>query len=425
MIRRLAVDISPLRRCRDFRLLWFGDLVSLVGRQVTVVALPYQVYQLTHSAPAVGLIGLAQLVPYLFFAAVGGAVADAVDRRKLMLAVQAALAVAMTVMTIVAATGVAALPFLYLMAGVIAALSALDLPAESAVVPNLVPPELLPSALALNFMQFQASVVVGPAIGGLVLARVGLAPAYFLDAVTFLAAIVAIALIAPQPSRGGRGLSPWASLREGLSFVRGQGAVLGGFAVDLNAMVFGMPRALFPVLAATTYNAGPLGLGLLYSAVGLGAVVGSAMSGFVGHLRHLGRAVIISALAWAICIGLFGLSGFSLPVGLVLLVLAGAADVISAICRNTILQTVAPDHIRGRASAANGMVVVGGPYLGDLRAGYVAGAVSPAFSLVSGSALCLAGIALVTILFPGLRDYRQPTGRDVPPDREAVEREVA
>ena len=424
MIRRLAVDLTPLRRCRDFRLLWFGNLVSLVGRQVTVVALPYQVYQLTHSPVAVGLIGLAQLVPYLFFAAVGGAVADAVDRRKLMLAVQVALALAMAVLTLVTAFQAASVPFLYVMAGVIAALSAVDLPAESAVVPNLVPPELLPSALALNFMQFQASVVVGPAIGGLVLARVGLAPAYALDAVTFLAAIVAIALIAPQPTSRRRGLSPLASLREGLRFVGGQGAVLGGFAVDLNAMIFGMPRALFPVLAATTYNAGPAGLGLLYSAVGLGAMLGSALSGFISHIRHLGRAVIISALTWAVCIGLFGLTGFSLVVGLLLLVVAGAADVISAICRNTILQTIAPDHLRGRASAANGMVVVGGPYLGDLRAGYFGGLVSPAFSLVSGSVLCVAGIALVTLVFPALRDYVKPVGLAVPPDREAVEREA-
>ncbi|MFN2462295.1 MAG: MFS transporter [Candidatus Dormibacteria bacterium] len=405
MTRRLALDLSPLRQCRDFRLLWAGNLVSLVGKQVTVVAIPYQVYQLTHSAVAVGLVGLAQLGPYLLFAAIGGAVADAVDRRRLMLAVQVGLGVLMTGMTTASASGVVTLALLYVVAGLVAALSAVELPAESAVIPNLVPAHLLTPALALSFLQFQASIVVGPALGGLLIARFGLAPAYGLDAATFAAAIVAIIAIAPQPVAPGPHERPLRSIVEGMAFVRRQGAVMGGFAIDLNAMIFGMPRALFPVLAATTYHAGPAGLGLLYSAPGVGAVLGAALSGFVGRLRHLGRAVILSAAVWALCIGLFGLSGFSLQVGLVLLAAAGAADMISAICRNAILQMVTPDRLRGRASAAHGMVVVGGPYLGDLRAGSVAGAVGPAISLASGSAMCLLGIVAVTAAFPALRDY--------------------
>jgi MFS family permease len=406
-LRRLTVDLTPLRRCRDFRALWLGQLVSLVGKQVTVVAIPYQVYLLTHSAVAVGLIGLAQVVPYLVLSIVGGALADSVDRRKISLGVQLALAAAMSVMTAVTASHAANLPFLYLMAGLIAGLSALDLPAESAMIPNLVPAPLLPAALALNFLQFQSSVVVGPAIGGLVIARLGLPQAYALDAVTFLAAIAALLTIAPQAPDHGHRAAPLRSLREGLSFITGEGAVVGGFAIDLNAMIFGMPRALFPVLAATTYHAGPAGLGLLYSAPGLGAVLGSALSGFLSRVDHLGRAVTVAAATWAVCIGLFGLLGFSLVAGLALLAIAGAADIISAIARNTILQTVAPDRLRGRASAANSMVVVGGPYIGDLRAGYVGGLVTPAFSLVSGSVLCLVGIGLVAWRFPALRQYRR------------------
>ena len=350
-------------------------------------------YQLTHSSVAVGLIGVAQLVPYVALSLVGGTIVDSVDRRRLLLLTQALLAIASAVLMAAALLGFTATWILYVMAGVISAVSAVNLPTESAIVPNLVKREHLAAALSLDFAQFQASLVVGPAIGGVVIATLGLPVAYGLDVATFAAAIAAALAIAPQPPAGKRTESALRSMIEGFRYVRKQGAITGGFAIDLNAMIFGMPRALFPALAAATYHAGPQGLGLLYAAPGVGAVIGSLLSGFVGRIRHQGRAVVIAAAGWAIAIGLFGLATMSLWLGLVCLAIAGASDIISAVARNTILQTTAPEPApradvggqldgrgrravhrrrprrhRGSAGVAAGLDIVGKPHLrGALR----------------------------------------------------------
>ena len=422
LTRRLAVDISPLRDCRDFRLLWSGNLVSLIGRQMTVVAVPYQVYVLTRSSVAVGLIGVAQLVPYVAMSLVGGAIADRFDRRRLLLVTQVLLAASSMVLVVAAASGPGDIWLLYLMAAVISAVSAVNLPTESAIVPNLVPRRQLASALSLDFAQFQASLAVGPAIGGVVIGALGLPVAYAIDVATFGASIAAVFLIAPQPPAGGEHDPPLRAIAEGFRYVFRQKAIMGGFAIDLNAMIFGMPRALFPALAEATYHAGPVGLGLLYAAPGAGAVVGSLLSGFVGRIRHQGRAVIYAAAIWGAGIALFALAGFSLWVGLVLLALAGAADIISAVARNTVLQTIAPDRLRGRMSAANSMVVVGGPFIGDVRAGTMGQAFSPQLSLLSGGIVCVALCAVIGRAFPALWRYDASAG--VPAlDHREVERE--
>jgi MFS family permease len=404
-LRRLAVDISPLRDSRDYRLVWSGQLISLIGRQVTVVAVPFQVFQLTHSSVAVGAIGIFQVVPYVLLSLVGGSIADRVDRRRLLLATQVLLAGSSAVLMLASLYGFASLALLFLMVGIIAAISAVNLPGQSAMTPNLVKRKHLASAMALNFAEFQTSIVVGPALAGLVLARVGIGAAYAIDVGTFGAAIVALGLIPPQPPKDRHEETPLQSILQGFGFVARQKAVLGGFAVDLNAMIFGMPRALFPVLSVATFHAGPAGLGLLYAAPGVGAVAGSVLSGFVARIRHQGRAVIIGAAGWGVAITLFGLLTMSLWVGLLLLAIAGAFDTVSAIARSTILQSVTPDRLRGRANAANSMVVVGGPMVGDLRAGAMGGLLSPEFSLVFGGAVCVAACAVIARVFPALSDY--------------------
>jgi MFS family permease len=382
-------------------------LISLIGRQVTVVAVPFQVFQLTRSSVAVGVIGIFQVVAYVLLSLVGGSIADRVDRRRLLLATQVLLAVSSAVLMLASFYGFASLGLLYLMVGIVAAISAVNLPGQSAMTPNLVRRQHLASAMALNFAEFQASIIVGPAIAGLVLARVGFGPACAIDVATFGAAITALLLIPPQPPKDRREETPLQSIIQGFGFVGRQKAVLGGFVVDLNAMIFGMPRALFPVLAVSTFHAGPAGLGLLYAAPGVGAVVGSVLSGFVARIRHQGRAVVIGAAGWGIAITLFGLLTMSLwlGLGLGLLAIAGAFDTVSAIARSTILQTVTPDRLRGRANAANSMVVVGGPMLGDLRAGGMGGLVSPGFSLVFGGVVCVAACAVIARVFPALTDY--------------------
>ncbi|HXA42911.1 MAG TPA: MFS transporter [Candidatus Solibacter sp.] len=417
LVRRIAVDVSPLRESRDYRRVWSGQLISLIGRQVTVVAVPFQVYSLTHSSVAVGAIGIFQVVPYVLLSLVGGSIADRVDRRKLLLLTQVLLAAASTVLMLAAFFNFASLALLYVMVGVVAAISAVNLPAQSAMTPNLVKREHLPSALALNFAEFQTSLIAGPAVAGLVLARVGLGAAYAIDVVTFAASLLALFLIPAQPPKDRHEETPLQSIVQGFRFVGRQKAVLGGFAVDLNAMIFGMPRALFPVLAIATYHAGPTGLGLLYAAPGVGAVVGSVLSGFVAHIRRQGRAVIVGAAGWGLAILLFGLFTNSLWLGLVLLAIAGAFDTVSAIARSTVLQTVTPDRLRGRANAANSMVVVGGPMVGDLRAGAMGGLISPEFSLVFGGAVVLAACAIIARVFPALTDYdsKAPPGLETGP----------
>ncbi|MDB5114360.1 MAG: hypothetical protein JWL78_1430 [Chloroflexi bacterium] len=418
-LRGLALDLTPLRASRDFRLLWSGQLVSTMGRQVTAVAVPYQVYQLTGSTLAVGLLGLVQMVPLILCSLIGGAVADAVDRRRLLLASNSLLALCSLLYVAGAVHGHPPLAALYAVSAVAAGLSAVDQPARSATVPNLVPREQLPAAVALMFGLFQAALIVGPAVGGLVIARLGLGAAYLVDVLSFGAAITAVALIGPQPPRHERREPPLRAIRSGLRFARRQPVILAGFAIDLDAMIFGMPRALFPALAASSFHTGPSGLGLLYAAPGAGAVAAILVTGWLGRVRRLGRVVIGAVAMWGVAIAGFGLVG-SLPVALALLAVAGAADSVSAVCRSTMLQTLTPDHLRGRMSATYSMVVMGGPYAGDVEAGAVAAAWGPRVSVVSGGLLCVLGAGLVAAAFPALHRYSADTAVAEPP-AEALE----
>jgi predicted MFS family arabinose efflux permease len=318
-----------------------------------------------------------------------------------------------------AVAGLRSVPFLYVVAGLAAGISAIDLPARASTVPNLVSRAKLPAALSLMFAQFQTTLIAGPAIGGIVIARFGLPLAYAIDVATFGASIAAVLAISPQPPKGRQPEPALRAIREGLAFALRQRPIAGGFFVDLCAMVLAMPRALFPAMAVGTFHAGATGLGLLYTAIGVGSVAGALLSGFVGRARRLGLGVVLSALAWGVCIALFGLSGGNLWVALVFLALGGAADAISAICRGTILQTTTPDRLRGRLSAANSMVVVGGPYLGDLRAGSMASLTSPAVSVEVGGLLCVLGCLAAFGLFPELISYDAKAAEAVEPVKGA------
>ncbi|HEV3231033.1 MAG TPA: MFS transporter [Candidatus Dormibacteraeota bacterium] len=404
-LRHLAVDLTPLRESRDFRLLWSGQLISMVGRQITTVALPFQVFQMTGSSLAVGTLGLVQLVPYIVMSLAGGSLADSYDRRKLLLGTQVGLAATSGLLALGAFGGRPALLFVYAVAGLASAISAIDLPARAATTPNLVPPRRLAAALSLNFALFQVTLVAGPAVGGLIIARFGLGWGYLIDVATFGASIAAVLLLRPQRPVGARREPPLLAIGRGLRFVGERQPILGCFVADLDAMILAWPRALFPVIALQGYHAGAAGLGLLFAAPGVGSVVASLLSGFVGGLRHQGRAVLISVAVWGLGIALFGLTTFSLPLGLACLALAGAADAISAIARGTIIQTITPDRLRGRLSATNSMVVVGGPYLGDFRGGAMASLIGPGTALVAGGVLCVAVCGLIAALLPRLRDY--------------------
>jgi MFS family permease len=307
---------------------------------------------------------------------------------------------------------------IYLVVALATGIQAVDSPSRTAIIPNVVRRERLPGALSLNFAAFQTSLIAGPALGGLVIARASLPVAYAIDVATYGVALLAVLGLPPQPPEGAEHEPPLLAVKRGLDFARATPAILGGFAMDLCAMVFGMPRALFPVLAANTFHTGPQGLGLLYSAPGVGAAAAALSTGWLSRARRLGRIIVIAIVCWGIAIIGFGFAP-AFGVALLLLAVAGAADSLSAVCRSTIMQTLAPDRLRGRLSALYTMVVAGGPYLGDVEAGAVASAFNVQVSVVSGGILCLIGLGAVSGMFPAVWTYRQPSMRPVQPPGEA------
>ncbi|MGH9093625.1 MAG: MFS transporter [Acidimicrobiales bacterium] len=405
------MDLTPLRRSRDFRFLMGGQLVSMLGTQLTVVAVPFQVYGLTHSSLDVGLVSLSQVVPLILGSLIGGSVVDAVDRRRLLLVVQAVMAVSSAGLALNADRGAALWP-LFAFPALTAGLSGFDSPGRSAIMTRLVAPEQFSSANAMFQAQNQLGSVVGPAVGGLLLAGAGLHFVYWIDVVTFVVSMAAVAAIGPQPAPHEGGRPGLRSIADGLRFVRSRQALQGAYLIDINAMVFGMPRALFPALAAHTFGGGATTVGFLFAAPGAGALIGAVTTGWVGRVRRQGRAVIIAVMAWGAAITAFGLVSW-LPLAMILLALAGWADVISAVFRNTIIQSGVPDRFRGRLAGVQIAVVTGGPRLGDIEAGGVAAALGEQVSVVSGGLACIAGAVIVARLLPGFR--RQVHGEHDPP----------
>ncbi len=413
-VRHLLVDISPLRDSVAYRRLWFNDLLSAGASQVSVVALPYQVYALTGSSLLVGLIGLAALIPLLAGAVVAGAIADSFDRRRLLVASQLVAAVCSLGLALLAAEGTPPLAALYALVAVQAFAAAIESPVRNAVVPGLVGLDRVPAASALNQTVDQLSAIAGPAFAGLLLAAVGLTTTYALAAGVFAVAVIAAALLPALTPHGGGSAPGLRAVIDGLRFARSRPALLSTFAIDLNAMIFGMPRALFPALAKSTFLVGPGGLGLLYAAPAVGALVAAVGSGWVGRVHRQGVAVIGAVIVWGASIAVFGLvPGDLFWLALLLLAVAGAADVVSAVFRNTIMQQEAPDRMRGRMASLHIAVVTGGPRVGDLEAGTVARLTSVQTSVVSGGLICIAGVAVLHLISPALARYTR-TSQDDP-----------
>ncbi|MGV1049430.1 MAG: MFS transporter [Solirubrobacterales bacterium] len=404
-IRRIAVDVSALRESRDFRLLTAGSLITGLGTQATLVALPYQVFVLTNSAFLTGLIGAAEIVPLVVASLFGGALADRFDRRGLLLACQIALVALAAALSLAAFAGPPPVWTLFVLAAGMAGAAAIERVVRASIVPNTVDPERLRSALSLTFGLYQLTQVVGPGLGGLLIAGFGIGVPYAVDAVSCFGMALAAAAMSPQPPLAVSEHEPvLRSIRSGLSFVRRLKALMGSFVIDLSAMTFGMPRALFPVLSLTVYHAGAAGTGLLYAAVAAGSTVAALTTGWLIGARYLGRIVLAAVAAWGVFIALAGLVDSIWPAA-ALFALAGAADSVSAVCRGTISQTLTPDRMRGRMSSVFSLVVAGGPRLGDIESGTVAALTSPSFSVVSGGLACLASVGLIAAAFPQLAAY--------------------
>ena len=418
-LRAIAVDTTPFRVSRDYRRIWWAELLSQVGSQITVVAVFIQVYKLTNSAAEVGVVGLVQLVPLSIATIVGGPLIDRLDRRKILLATQAGLVAMSATLLFGSALHRTPLWLVYVPVGLAAGFSGIASPTRGSIVPNLIPIELLSSAVALNQIMWNAAMVAGPAIGGIIVASSkahGLTYAYAADVVSFAATIfVTLRLpaqmpknLAEQPSTGAR------AIRDAFTFLRGKRVLQATFVVDLVAMIFGMPRALFPILAVKQFHHGPEIVGALFSSIAVGALIGASTAGWVTRIRRQGLAVLVAVSLWGGSIALFGVIHV-LPLAFILLAAAGAADVISAVFRGTILQSTVTDAFRGRLTAIHILVVTGGPRLGDLEAGLVASAFTPTISVVSGGLACIAGVVVIGILMPQFTRYRVGETAD-PPD---------
>ncbi len=407
LLRRIAIDVSPLQKSRDFRWLWCGLLLSGAGYYFTVVATFIQVYRITGSTAAVGLVGLVGLAGIVVGILAGGTFIDAIDRRATLMWAQAAAGAGSGLLLLGAIADDPPVGVVYAGVALLSAVSAIDSSVRNATMPRLVGRELLPSAITLNQVVMNATALIGPAVAGVVIDKFGLAAAYGFDLVSSVSMLVVVSTIRPVPPEPGpRRQTGWNAVLSGFRYLRGRRVLQAAFGADLVAMFFGMPRALFPTIAVTQFGQGAAVVGLLFAAPAVGAVLGALTGGWVRRVRHQGRAVLWAVVAWGASIAAFGLVGDRLWLGLSLLAVAGAADVISAIFRGTIIQLSVPDELRGRLSSINYLVVAGGPRLGDLEAGLVASLSSPTVSIVSGGLLCMAGAGLVALLVPSFRRYQ-------------------
>ena len=399
MAPRITVDLAPLKESRDFRLLFAGLLVSSLGNQLTTVAIPFQVYALTRSSLQVGLVSLAQLVPLIVGSLIGGTVGDVVDRRSLIAVTAAASCLAAAGLVLNSLAAHPSLLVIYLVSALAAGLTGFASPARNAAIPMLVSPRHLVAAYSFNQIVFQLAVIVGPLIAGLLIASAGIAWTYGIDAASFVVMALAALAMRPLPPEGGGQRAGIRSILDGFSFLRGRQVLQGVYLIDLNAMIFGMPRALFPAMAATVFHVGPTGLGMLYAAPAIGGLLGASTTGWVESIVRRGRAVVVAVALWGVAITIFGFTS-TLGVALGALAIAGWADVISAVLRNTILQSSIPDDMRSRLSSFQMAVVQGGPRLGDTEAGAVAALTSTEFSVISGGLACIVGAGVVARLLP-------------------------
>ena len=412
-VRAATIDITPLRRYPAYRRLWAGLTVSQLGSQMTLVAIPIQVYARTGSSFAVGMIGAVGFVPLVIFGLYGGALADALDRRRLSLITSSGLLLTSAVLLAQAVAGIGSLWLLYVMVAIQSGLFAVDNPSRSAIIPKLLPKEELPTANALSQATFNLGLTVGPLIAGVVIGWLGLGVAYGLDAASFFMALYAIWRLPSMPPHRDAPRAGFASVVEGLRFAATRPVLGVSFLADIAAMVLAMPKALYPEIGTHVLHGGPSVVGLLYAAMGAGALIAALLGGWVRRVRRHGLAVLIAVACWGFAIAAFGLSR-TVVWALIFLAIAGAADVISAVFRNTIMQSAAPDALRGRIFGLQIVVVTGGPRLADIRAGATSAWVGPEAAVVAGGLACVAAIALMAARFPVFVRYdaERPTTGD-------------
>jgi MFS family permease len=402
-LRRLAVDVGPLRESRAFRDLWVSQAIAYVAWRMMLVLVPVQVYRLTGSTLAVGLVALVQFIPLIVFTIVGGALADTHDRRRLLLGSTAGIVVATAAFVVVTATGHATVGVVFVLG--FAAWSSFSLGAGAirSITPRLVRLEQLPAAAALNGLYNNLGLVVGPAIAGILLSEIGFTWTYAVSLAGMVLSLVAVVRLPPVPPDAGSPRMSLGTIADGFRYLLTQHLVLSFFLIDALAMVLGMPGALFPAIAQHVFD-NPASVGYLFAAPAVGAFLVSLLSGWATHLRRQGVAIVLAVCAWGAAITAFGLTR-TLWVALLLLGIAGAADQVSAIFRSTIVLTVTPDHMRGRVGGIEFAQIASTPALGNVEAGMVAQLTSVRFSIVSGGIACVVGTLALALAFPVLLRY--------------------
>jgi MFS family permease len=404
---------STALRHRDYRLLWIGLLISTSGSMMQNAAILWHIYEITHSALALGAVGLVRVVPVVGFSLISGVAADRFDRRKVMMLAQCGMALCAAGLGAVAYAKIQNAWPIYVLAGLSSSFGAFDLPARQAIVPSIVLREDLTNAFSLNATMFHASSVVGPALAGFILAHSGLAWAYWINAISFLAIVGALAMMNPLPKTDSQ-KRPEANLTaalEGLQFVRKEPIILSSMLLDFFATFFSAATALLPIYAKDILKVGPIGYGWLYAAEAVGALITAVFMSVMHKITTNGRILIVSVILYGIATILFGVSKLFV-LSFLALALVGGSDTVSMVIRNTIRQINTPDELRGRMISINMIFFMGGPQLGELEAGLVASWFSAPISVVSGGIGCIVALALVLKKWPMLWRYQSEENQE-------------
>ncbi|NEN77521.1 MFS transporter [Nocardioides zeae] len=415
-MRGLLADTRPLA-VPAFRRLWIANIVTVIGAQLTVVAVPAQIYAMTGSSAYVGLTGVFGLVPLVAFGLWGGALADHIDRRLLLLITTSGLIGTSALFWVQAAAGWNDVWVLLGLFSVQQAFFAINQPTRTAVLPKLVDTSLLPAAASLNMTVMQAGAIAGPLVAGVLIPFTGFAWLYLADTVCLFATLAAVISLPPLPVEGMSGAPGLRSVVEGLTYLAGQPVLLMSFVVDIIAMLFGMPRALFPEIAHVSFGGpdeGGLAFALLFAAIPAGAVIGGVLSGWVTRIERQGLAVVLSIVVWGLAITGFGLAagaadgsaGPWLAVAVLMLAIGGAADMASAAFRQTMLLAAASDQVRGRLQGVFVVVVAGGPRLADVAHGGAAAVVGASAAAAGGGLLTVVGVVVAALAVPAFVRYR-------------------
>jgi MFS family permease len=408
---RWLADVRPLREFPAFRRLWAGSTLSAVGGALTFFAVPLQVYDITRSSLAVGAIGLAEMVPTVTIGLLGGAIADAVDRRKLVLVLTGGSAAVSAGLAAQAFAGLGSVWLLYVLVAVSSSVSAINAPVRRTLIPSLLPADHLTAGLALNRLTFQIMLTAGPGLAGLITAApgLGLRACYLIDAASFAGSLYGVAGLPALPRAAGAARPGPRAVAAGVRHIGRSRVLAGAFLADLCATIFGLPAALFPAINAERFGADPRTLGLFTAAIGVGGLLSAAFSGPAGHVTRQGRAMLGAVAVWGAAFAGFALAT-ALWLTLVMLAIAGAADTFTVVFRGTIVQQTTPDEFRGRVTAADYVVGVSGGQLGNLEAGALGSLTSPVISALTGGLITVAGAAVIGVALPAFARYRPPEG---------------